>query len=604
MKNSVPRWKLVLVPGLLLALVGVVGWVASSWPSAKPPTFPLTPISSSPFRNTTPDVAYVGSDKCRGCHEGDTVAYRRTGMGRSMAPIDLDREPPDGAYDHPVSKRRYAVTRKDGQLWHREMRLGGDVVLQEYPVKYVVGSGRHSLTYLVEADGFLVESPITWYRSRNGWFMSPGYDVAEHGGFERSVGEGCLICHAGQAHAVEGSLHRMRVLEPTIGCERCHGPGALHLARHADDKPAQGGVDHTIVNPRHLPRDLAEAVCQQCHLRSSATIDGRGRKPTDFRPGLPLQDFRQDYLLDVPDRPMTVVGHVEQMHLSKCYQKSDTLTCMTCHNPHKEPRPAEREGYYNAVCAKCHPPAACRVDPARRAKESPQNNCIGCHMPSSPTEIPHLAFTHHRIGHHAPAGAADKPGGRGILKPVLDLSRLSDIDRKRSLGLGYLETANRERDPGSASHYRQHALDLLTNVRKAGLRDGSIDAALARLHFDLESAAATSFAASAAADQGLTAQDRCNVLFLLADAHLQRGEHKEALPLLLELTKLRRHPTDWLMLADCRKRLEGPGAEVAALEQAARINPRLVRIHQHLANHHREKGDARKAAWHQARALP
>jgi hypothetical protein len=32
----------------------------------------------------------------------------------------------------------------------------------EVQLKYLVGSGRHSRTYLAELDGFLTESPLTW----------------------------------------------------------------------------------------------------------------------------------------------------------------------------------------------------------------------------------------------------------------------------------------------------------------------------------------------------------------------------------------------------------------------------------------------------------
>ncbi|MCI0459631.1 MAG: hypothetical protein L0Z62_21995, partial [Gemmataceae bacterium] len=97
------------------------------------------------------------------------------------------------------------------------------------------------------------------------------------------------------------------------------------------------GIDDTIVNPRHLSRDLAEAVCQQCHLMSSFMVVARGRKLAAFRPGLPLHDVRIDFRLHEPEAPMTVTGHVEQLHLSRCYQASGTLTCMTCHNPHVFP---------------------------------------------------------------------------------------------------------------------------------------------------------------------------------------------------------------------------------------------------------------------------
>src|SRR5262249_18520946 len=159
-----------------------------------------------------------------------------------------------------------------------------------------------------------------------------------------------------------------------IGCERCHGPGSLHTVRHEGARAPlvrSGEPDYTIVNPSRLPRGLAEAICQQCHLRTSATIVGRGRKAADFRPGLPLEDFRQDYWLDVPDAPMTVTGHVEQMHLSRCYKASDRLTCLTCHSPHDEPAPADRVAYYRAACMNCHKVEHCKEPLASRRKESP-----------------------------------------------------------------------------------------------------------------------------------------------------------------------------------------------------------------------------------------
>src|SRR5262245_20553746 len=131
--------------------------------------FPLPPLSSSPFRNTGAEARYVGSESCRSCHQRRTESFRQTGMGSSTAEVDPAKEPPDAVFDHPRSKSRFQITRKDGKLWHRELLLttgSADVVLAEYPLKYVVGSGIHARTYLVEADGFLMESPVTWYRAR------------------------------------------------------------------------------------------------------------------------------------------------------------------------------------------------------------------------------------------------------------------------------------------------------------------------------------------------------------------------------------------------------------------------------------------------------
>jgi predicted CXXCH cytochrome family protein len=576
--------------------------------------FPLPVLSPSPFLNTGPEARYVGSAACGSCHPEREASFRRTGMGRSMARVDVAREPPDAAFDHPGSKRRYQVRRQDGKLWHRELLLGGgaeEVVLEEHPLLYVVGSGRHSLTYLVEADGFLVESPVTWYTSRKAWAMSPGYDVPQQQGFARAAGESCLVCHAGQSEALDRSAHRMHVGEAAIGCERCHGPGSLHAERHRDaERPARRvgqQPDYTIVNPSRLSRQLAEAICQQCHLRPTAVVVARGRKLADFRPGLPLEDFRHSYMLEGADSAMTVTGHVEQMHLSRCYQKSAKLTCLTCHDPHGEPGPVQRLAHYQAACLGCHAQQGCTVSAERRARESPENDCVRCHMPRSPTEIPHLAFTHHRIAlHGSDARAKGEPEQPAAveLRPFLDLSRLGEVDRQRSLGLAYMEAAEREKLPERAMLFRSRALELLSQARAAGLREGLLDVGLARLCADTGQGDVGALAESALGHADLAGQERCNALFLLADEHVRGQRWEEAAVALRELVSLRRHERDWELLGLCEGRLGNPAAAERALTMAVRINPRLWEVHQRLAEHQRRQGNAKQAAWHQRRAVP
>lgn len=608
------RWWVLGIVGLFAGAAATVrlgGWLEA--PKQGPPPagvgVPAPTAFASPYLNTGAEARYVGSAGCRGCHERADASYRTTGMGRSMADIDPAREPPDATFDHPLSQRRYQVHRKDGRVWHRELLLAGqpdEVVLSDHPLKYVVGSGRHSRTYLAEVDGFLVESPLTWYTSRNQWGMSPGYDQPVHLGFERPADEGCLLCHAGRAEAVGGSWHRMRVHEAAIGCERCHGPGSLHVARHAGAAKPPSGIDDTIVNPAHLPRELAEAVCQQCHLRGRATVAARGKKPADFRPGLPLQEFRHDYLLEVPDQPMTVVGHVEQLHRSRCYQASGTLTCLTCHDPHGEPPPQQRAKYYNAVCLDCHKPDRCTVAAERRQRESPANDCVHCHMPRSPTQIPHLAFTHHRIGVHGPAPAGPVvagPAGAGELRPMLALAGLSDGDRQRSLGLAYLEVANLEPNAALAATYRARALTSLSAARESGLRGPLLDVSLARVCFDMNRGGVRQYAESALAQTGLAAPDECTALLLLADAHANEGRPAEAIALVQRLSQLRRHSGDWLLLADCERMRGDQRAAMEALETAVRLNPRLGSVHRSLAQYYRGLGDRQRAAWHERRAV-
>lgn len=565
-------------------------------------------ISSSPFLNTRAEVAYVGSEACRACHVRHELSFRRTGMGRSMARLDVSQEPADGDFEHPPSKRRYQVRRHDGQLWHRELLATdgvGETLLAEFPLQYVVGSGRHSRTYLVEADGFLTESPVTWYASKKRWDMSPGYDGPDQEGFARPVDESCLFCHAGRVENLGGSLHKLRVVEAQISCERCHGPGALHVARHqaGTDGAAGDEVDYTIVNPAHLARELAEAICQQCHLQSSAMALARGRKLTEYRPGLPWQEFKHDYQLESPDSAMRVVGHVEMLHRSRCYQASPKLTCTSCHDPHDSGRKAARAEANQSACLSCHAPERCTVDKTRREKESPENNCIHCHMPSSPTDIPHLAFTHHKIGVHAKqtdAGLAAPAAA--ALKPVLDLSHLGSVERQRSLGLAYLDLGEKQKSPEMAAPYLHRALESLTAASESGLRDPAQFASTEVIRFLLFRSAPEKEAALT--HPSLSVPERCTALYVLAHSNILEGRYPAALTHLLQLTSLRRNAADWLLLAGCRQALGEPAAAIAALEQAVRINPRLWQAHHQLAEYYRQLGNRERTAWHERRAVP
>jgi len=305
---------------------------------------------------------------------------------------------------------------------------------------------------------------------------------------------------------------------------------------------------------------------------------------------------------------MAVVGHVEQMHLSRCYQASGTLTCLTCHDPHGEPVAEERTGYYRAICLDCHRLESCTVDLRQRAKESPNNDCVHCHMPRSATDIPHLTFTHHRIGiHRQPLPSVPETTAvwsAGELQPLLELPPMSEADRKRSLGLAYLQLSLREDAANDAPRYQRRAFELLSAAHEEGLHDAEMEAALAQLRFDLKLGDAALYAENALADPMLAGQSRCDALLVLAQERGKQGNYESALAASKELIELRRHPLDWLLLATCKQALGEQTAAAEALATAAQINPRLWNVHRHLATYYRQQGDLIRAAWHQQRAVP
>src|SRR5262249_42147948 len=151
-----------------------------------------------------------------------------------------------------------------GRMLHKAGRRGpdgGGFAEVEAEVRYALGSGTRGITYLIERDGFLFQSPIAWFAQRKRWGISPGYRAtAPRPNFERATSPPCLYCHTNQVRPVAGTLNRY---EPpifqghAIGCERCHGPGELH----AKQAGASAGPDPTIVNPADLAPALREAVC-------------------------------------------------------------------------------------------------------------------------------------------------------------------------------------------------------------------------------------------------------------------------------------------------------------------------------------------------------
>jgi hypothetical protein len=82
-------------------------------------------------------------------------------------------------------------------------------------------------------------------------------------------------------------------------------------------------------------------------------------------------------------------------------------------------------------------------------------------------------------------------------------------------------------------------------------------------------------AEQALANSDLAEQERGNVLLLLPDAKNALLGFQGAILALHELQRLRRHPTDWLPLADCEAALGNKTAAIAALNTAVGIDPRL-----------------------------
>jgi len=437
---------------LAAILVVVSSWmVFVSWRAPRTVNFRRAdPVS--PYRNTRLEVKYLGDAACAGCHAKEAETFRQHPMGRSLAPIgDASVKDVDEGAGRPLFESQgleYSIDHRDGRVFHQETRRdasGRIVTRNEAEVQFVLGSGRQGIAYLIEHDGFLFESPLNWYSRKRRWDLSPGFEVFNYH-FDRPIRPGCLFCHANRFEPTAGPINQYRrpiFQGHAIGCERCHGPGELHVARPT----TVDGKDMTIVNPADLAPTLRDAVCAQCHLVGDRRVVRVGRREEDYRPGLPLHRFWTVFV-QPPDRAEDrFVGQVEQMHESRCFRASQgRLGCISCHDPHHFPAPAEKVAYYRVRCLECHADRGCSLPASDRLKQSRDDDCTGCHMPkASSSDIPHSASANHRIPRDASQGnpSAVTPGstrrdGRHLVifqRDLMDADDRAEAERDRGVAL-------------------------------------------------------------------------------------------------------------------------------------------------------------------------
>lgn len=475
----------ILALGLALGLVAILVYLY--WPRSRPASAGADDVPdprltyTGPFRNVRPDVKYLGDAACTPCHRNAERTYHQHSMGLSLAAVAdvAPRQRYDATVHNPFDAggRHYLIERQGDKVLHREQHRDAEqrvVAENRAEMAYAIGSGTHARSYLFFRGELLFQSPISWYTARQRWHLSPSYDKHDNR-FERPVQAECLFCHCNSVRPIEDTLNRFETplfpLGAAIGCERCHGPGELHV-RERQERPAVVGVDHSIVNPRHLSPELREAVCQQCHLEGDQRILRRGRAPFDFRPGLPLQSF---WSVFVPTTDLggagTFVGQVEQMHASRCFTQSNgKLGCITCHDPHALPAADQKPAYYRRHCVSCHEQQPCSLTSAERRTRN-GDDCVACHMPRRPSaDINHTAITDHRIPRRGEA-TRTRPLESGELPLVhFHAEQLSPGDPEMARDLG-LALAGMARHPSavqaqaaaSALHHLEASLQRWPN---------------------------------------------------------------------------------------------------------------------------------------------
>jgi len=422
---------------------------------------PPTQETSLPqYLNAQPAVDYVDDEVCQNCHPSEYQTFKKTGMGRSASIPSSDdlRELATPVFiKRQKLNRSYSVYSSNGKMFHEESERDarGQLVFSEtHEIAYTIGAGDVGKSYLVAKGDALFVSPISYYSLIRGWDLSPGYNEGTFRGFTRRVVDLCVDCHTGLPLLTPATHNRFQ--QPpfrflSVGCQRCHGPGALHVEERKQNAPLKGPVDFSIVNPERLRREVRDDVCAQCHFSGDARVLQPGKNYLDFRPGTPLGD-----VVDIFSVPSALKGtrflaldQFEQLKMSRCWASSKgRLGCITCHNPHVQLHGDQATDYFRERCLSCHAGESCRAPKARRQATSPPDNCILCHMPQRKMEnISHSSLTDHRILRTPSETPAVLEGGSDAAPPI-DLIRATSSSGSRepqldlrNLALAYSQVA-------------------------------------------------------------------------------------------------------------------------------------------------------------------
>jgi TolA-binding protein len=503
--------------------------------------------TSEQYANTGAGVEYVGDESCRNCHSSIYQSFKRTGMGRSTSTPsaeDLRQVAKPVTIVDKKQNRSYTVYARDGKLIHEETgtdAAGHRAFSESHDIAFTVGAGDMGKSYLVSKGDSLFVSPISYYTSIQGWDLSPGYSEGVFRDFNRRVVDLCVDCHVGLPRLAPGSHDRFQ--QPpfrflTVGCERCHGPGAVHVAQRTIDPYVEGSIDPSIVNPQKVQSDRRDDICMQCHLSGDARVLQPGKDYLDFRPGTSLGDVVA--IFSVPEtikgNHFVLLNQFEQLKLSRCWRASNgRLGCISCHDPHIQRQGNDAIEFFRSRCLTCHTTSSCSLQRAKRQATSPPDNCILCHMPQQPGEkIDHSSLTDHRIlrtQSETPEVLQEYSAASLNLISDTKPSDAGETQNLRSLALAYAQVGARYPE------FDEKALQILESAAAAFPNDAEIQATYGKALI-LARTGKREIAAQAlqkAIDAGSKSPE---VPTMLARLRMQQGQVSSAIELFKESIRL------------------------------------------------------------------
>jgi tetratricopeptide (TPR) repeat protein len=351
-----------------------------------------------------PDAAarYVGSEKCKACHEKAYAAWKGSNHAAAMQAARDGTVLGDFGGATLVHRGKTWRFFRDGTrfLVHAE---GPDGEMRDYEVAYTFGVAPLQQYLVAFPGGRLQALSAAWDTREKRWFhVNPG-PAAPPGDWLHWTrpGQGwnamCSDCHSTgvrKRYDPEKDAYETTWSEIMVGCEACHGPGSRHVAWA--DQPAMGRVpvEHSGLVAKTARLTPAEMVsqCAPCHSRRAQFADPPA-------PGGELLDHYLPSLLG----PGTF--HADGQILDEDFEwqaftqskmHANGVRCADCHDVHSGKR--HEEG--NALCTRCHRKEVYDSathhfhKPEWKGKPSAGVLCVSCHMPGKNFMVVHFRRDH------------------------------------------------------------------------------------------------------------------------------------------------------------------------------------------------------------------
>src|SRR6266545_1679144 len=395
-----------IAPALVLAVSVVRNWPAIKAGPTGRPAIRVGPTGSPPS-GVVASAAYVGSQACATCHAAEAEKWRTSQHAAAMTVASEQSV----SGDFRDSRFTYAGTtstffRRAGNFYVRTD--GPDGRLADFEIAYTFGVAPLQQYLIAQPGGRLQALSIAWdtrAASEEGqrWFHLYPHETIKSGDVLDWTGRAqnwnfmCADCHATNLRKGYNSSARefhTSWSELAVGCEACHGPGSVHVARARDRKwDANYGLTARLDERKAVFWKIDQAsgaptrsqarsgdreieVCARCHSRRSQLTDqthAGDALENAFRPNA------LDAALFYPDgQQKGEVYNYAPFLQSKMYAKG--VTCSDCHDPHSGGRPLPG----NAACTQCH--LAAKYDAPAHHFHRPNTAaaaCVTCHMPTT-----------------------------------------------------------------------------------------------------------------------------------------------------------------------------------------------------------------------------